>query len=155
MDSETTYRVAWRIHVCSVLIGAFIGTAAFIAEHGVPGVRLVAAVFTSRWSALPMMVAFLFGLIVLLRFTVFVRVSPEGIRSLDTIGRLRTIPWSRLHSVKPTNILGIKYLRVYSQTSRFALWVPLQLSEYDRFVQHVRSVAPASCPIVASLPEPA
>jgi len=142
----TTYRLAWHIPILSVMIGAFIGIG--IASRMAPDLRIVVA-------ALVRMSPLLVACAVLIRFAGFVRVTSEGVCSLDTLARLRTIPWSSIRAAMPTSILGLRYLRVYSQDSRFALWVPLQLSNYDLFLQHLQAVAPEGNLLVASLMRPA
>ncbi len=146
MTTGVTYRAAWHSSILTVIVGVLIGIAC--ASKFSPDLHTVGI---SLLLASPVLVLLVF----LIRLTVFVRVTPEGVRTLDTLLRLRTASWSSIYDAKPTTVLGLKYLRVYSQNSRFALWVPLQLTGYNKFLKHLHSVAPEDNPLVVNLVRPA
>jgi hypothetical protein len=70
-----------------------------------------------------------------------VSVSPEGIRCPNGWGVYRTVVWVEVTAVKPFNLLGLRYLRVFSPKLRWPLWVPRFLADQDRFERLVLAYA--------------
>ena len=78
-----------------------------------------------------------------------VHVSERGIRCYDFFGVYHFAEWSSITSVRPTSVLWLKYLRVYSLQSPRPLWLPLFLAEQKRFWSVVVAHASPTCPLLA------
>jgi hypothetical protein len=55
-------------------------------------------------------------------------------------------------AVRPFNLLGLRYLRVFAKGSASAVWVPLYLTDRPRFEERVRQHAGADHPLTRALP---
>ena len=78
-------------------------------------------------------------------------VSQEGIRSFNIWGAYRLVLWSDIREIRPVNLLGLKYLRIYSAAIDWPVWLPLYLSDIGGFVTQARQHAGADHPIVATI----
>ena len=100
-------------------------------------------------------VAFANGGFLSVFFTVFivayfkVYVSPASLRSFNSWGACRDVKWDDILSVTPINLVGLKYLRLYSARTTSPLWVPLFLSDAQRFTNLVRQYAGPKNPLAA------
>ena len=56
------------------------------------------------------------------------RVTNTDIRGYNFWGFPSKSSWSEVTEMKPINLLGLKYLRIYSKGHYWALWFPLQIS---------------------------
>src|SRR5262245_36534973 len=81
----------------------------------------------------------LVGTVLVILFRVFV--SPEGIRCYDFWGRYHTVTWPDVVDVRPINMLGLKYLRVYAEDVSTPVWVPTFLTDQRGFDDLVRQYA--------------
>jgi hypothetical protein len=79
-----------------------------------------------------------------------VHVAEWGLRSFDFWGQYHEIEWAEMEDARPTNLLGLRYLRVLSP-GRGTLWVPLFLAEQERFYKLVRDLAGPDHPLVVAL----
>ena len=80
-----------------------------------------------------------------------VYVSAEGLPCYNFWGAYSIAPWSTISVVCPTNLFGLRYLRVRSTACSSELWVPLYLSKMSSFVASVREFAGETNPLVLSL----
>lgn len=62
-----------------------------------------------------------------------VYVNKESICGYTMWGPYKEIEWSSIHNVRPINLLGLRYLRVFTANETFAIWIPLFLAAQDRF----------------------
>ena len=72
-----------------------------------------------------------------------VSVNSTGIRCYTLWGGKRTIAWTDIDRAKMTNILGLRYARVWSSGGGSPIWVPLFLADMPRFHVTVRQKAGA------------
>jgi hypothetical protein len=82
---------------------------------------------------------FVFLLVAVSVFRVYV--STEGLRCYTFVGNYRTLRWPEIDSVRPINLLGLRYLRVGSSQSGHTVWVPLFLADMPRFRATVHEFA--------------
>ena len=80
-------------------------------------------------------VAILFLLAYVAYFKVYV--MPDGLRACNFWGSYRTVAWLDVLAARPVNIAGLRFLRVGTARARTPLWVPLFLSDFERFVELV------------------
>ena len=73
----------------------------------------------------------LFVLIVNRFFPVFV--GRSGLKCFDFWARYHHVDWASIHTVKPINWLGLKYLLVYSSQLARPIWLPVFLNEPSAF----------------------
>jgi len=77
-----------------------------------------------------------------------ISVGAGGLHSFDAWGRYHRVPWSEITTVRPFRLLGLKYLRVFQAGQPRTIWVPLFLSDMNRFrslvLQHAGSANPLS-----------
>src|SRR5262249_728740 len=66
-----------------------------------------------------------------------VEVPPESISGYTPGGRSRSVAWPKIVAVKPFNFLGLKFLRVFSANALSPVWLPLFLSDQERFTRLV------------------
>ena len=133
-------RVAFRSailppYIVALLITTVVGVGRLLFRYGL----------TLDWAAvgvrlLQVAVAlFVFFLVVVLVFRVYV--SAEGLRCYTLLGNYRTLRWPEIDSVRPINLLGLRYLRVGSSQSGHTVWVPLFVADMPRFRATVHEFA--------------
>ena len=61
-------------------------------------------------------------------FYVF-RITNTEIKGFNSLGLPTVFLWKEVTEMKPINLLGLKYLRIYSQGRYWALWFPLQIAD--------------------------
>jgi len=119
------------------------------------GTALIVGLDGSDLDMVGLAVVFANGCFLSLFFTVFivtyfkVHVSPASLRSYNSWGVCRDVKWDDILSVTPINLMGLKYLRLYSATTTSPLWVPLFLSDAQRFTSLVRQYAGPKNPLAA------
>ena len=73
-------------------------------------------------------------------------ISPQGLRAPDYAGRQYLVEWSHIINVRPTTVLGLKYLRIYLRDGGPVLWLPLFLTDMPGFraalIQHATAGTP-------------
>jgi hypothetical protein len=75
-------------------------------------------------------------------------ISPQGLRAPDYAGRRYLVEWSKIMFVRPTKVLGLKYLRVFSRDGGPVLWLPLFLTDMPGFRAALIRHATAGTPLV-------
>jgi ABC-type dipeptide/oligopeptide/nickel transport system permease component len=78
-----------------------------------------------------------------------VKISPRSIRCSTFWGFFRTVNWSSIHNVEHRKLAGIPYLVLSTTESRFKIWLPLLLKNFDKFGRRVVQYAGADHPLVA------
>jgi hypothetical protein len=76
-----------------------------------------------------------------------VSISQDGIRSFNFWGLYHTVAWPEVTAVKPVNLLGLRYLFIYSPKLRWPLWVPRFLADPARFKRLVLDYAGPNHPL--------
>lgn len=76
-----------------------------------------------------------------------VGLDPGGITAANSWGVRARFDWEEIGDCRPVNLLGLRYLRVRANGSRWALWVPSFLVERARFGELLGEYAPASSPL--------
>jgi hypothetical protein len=92
---------------------------------------------------------------VLARHLVKIRVSPAGLRCSNFWGLYRTTAWDDILSARPCNFLGLRFLRTHTANALTPLWVPLFLTEQERFAALVCRHAGVTNPLARALDESA
>lgn len=69
-------------------------------------------------------------------------ISSEGIYGFNCFGKRKYIEWNEVASVKPSNLCGLRYLRVFSRKSKLAIWLPLNIKNAHELVNALRALAP-------------
>ena len=141
-----TYRLSWPMSLLPPGIGVASGIT-FAASTDPEPVRLGVLAATLAVS-LPVIACLAVGL----RCAALVSISHAGLRGFDTLMRLRTYSWASVRSAKPMSIAGLRVLRIYSDQSRWAIWLPLQLTDRRAFWMDVETMAPPMCPVRDWLP---
>ena len=80
-----------------------------------------------------------------------VYVSSESLIGFRTGGGYRKALWSEINSVRPVNLMGLRYLRVYTNGSKSPIWVPLYLSDREGFYWRVCEFAGPQHPLTVAL----
>jgi hypothetical protein len=81
--------------------------------------------------------------------------GPAGLRGHTFWGRSRKFAWSDIRSVRPINILGMKYLRVFPGEPGAPLWIPLFMATPARFGFVVRQYGGPEHPLAVALQDEA
>jgi hypothetical protein len=81
-----------------------------------------------------------------------VYVTGEGIKCFDFFCAYHLARWGSVQEVRPINLFGLRYLRVFSTDASRPLWVPLFLSDMSGFRETVSRHAEPDNPLLASLP---
>jgi hypothetical protein len=80
-------------------------------------------------------------------------VGPEGLRCPNAWGGYGFAAWDDVRSVRPINILGLRYLRVFTTTTVLPLWVPLFLADPDGFRAALLRCAGPTHPLTVAFAE--
>jgi hypothetical protein len=80
-----------------------------------------------------------------------VYISRESLTAFRAGGGYRQALWSEISAVRPVNMLGLRYLRVYTFGSKYPIWVPLYLSDRERFYWRVCDFAGPQHPLAVAL----
>ncbi|RVU43812.1 hypothetical protein [Rubrivivax rivuli] len=83
------------------------------------------------------------------------RVGPEGLRTFNSFGRWRCVPWAAIERVEPARYYFLPHLRLTVDGHRTKHWVPLFLHDMGGFRQAVAQAAGARHPLARALPIPA
>lgn len=62
-----------------------------------------------------------------------ITLSKSGINGFNTWGKDRFIEWGTIKECKTFNLIGLRYLRVYTFDNKPPLWVPLFLNDEKKF----------------------
>jgi hypothetical protein len=107
------------------LVGGLAGGGVWVVQHG----RFPAPFVEHPILAVSVhvLIALFFGAI--LRFIPTGRFNEIKITSFNTISWYKTVGWNEVASVKIVDLLVIKYLLLYTDDSRWAVWVPLNITQ--------------------------
>jgi hypothetical protein len=83
------------------------------------------------------------------------RVSAEGIRTFDSWGRWKWLPWSDIACATPAKYYFLPHIRLTVDGASRSFWVPLFLKDMQAFRDAVTDLAGAENPLSQSLPVPA
>jgi len=115
------------------MLGLFSGIAGggvWIAQHhGLPGPLHPFLLFA---TVMHTSIALFVG--ALLRFIPAGRFDEASIRTFNTLALLRTMRWDNVTLVKKVNFPFIKYLLLYTPNSKWALWVPLNITNRKELI---------------------
>jgi hypothetical protein len=81
-----------------------------------------------------------------------VYVTSEGIKGFDFFCFYHLARWESIQEARPFNLLGLRYLRVFSTDASRPLWVPLFLSDMSGFRETLSRHAEPNNPLLESLP---
>jgi hypothetical protein len=120
---------------------------------------VAAAVYVGGWltgntptlpstAAAALTVGGLFGLAVLV---CPVYVFPHGVRCYNFWGLYQTVTWEEISTIQKRYVFGLPYLTVRPAAGGGPIWLPLYLSNMERFVTAVRDRAGDDHPLVAEL----
>ena len=75
--------------------------------------------------------------------TTFVIVSKEGISGKGFLGKQKSFKWEDQCKLKVTRItIGLKFIRLYSKSEKFSIWISVFLKDFDGFIEAVKENAP-------------
>ncbi|HVF09797.1 MAG TPA: hypothetical protein VNA16_03295 [Abditibacteriaceae bacterium] len=74
-------------------------------------------------------------------------VTAEGIRGHSFWGKPVKLSWKEIATVKRTHFIGLKYLKLSSQTKKNVMWLPLFLSNKSGFKAAIKEYAGAQNPL--------
>lgn len=86
-------------------------------------------------------------LAVVLAWIYKVTLTPSGIKGFNLWGKFEYVAWIDITEVKRTNLLGLRYLRVYRRDRNAPVWIPLFLNDADGFRQAIRSIPTIQNPL--------
>jgi hypothetical protein len=132
---RTAFPAALWMAFVSILIGAALGVGGLLLRYG-PDVNWPVVGVRFAWA-----VAFAFVLILVVVAVFRVFVGPVGLRGYTFWGNYRTLPWDEIDSVRPINLLGLRFLRVRGVGGGLPVWLPLFLADMPRFRTAVRDLA--------------
>jgi len=88
------------------------------------------------WIALPVVVivsSYLFSLIP------WGYITSSGIRTFNTLGIIKTLEWDGITQAKYRNLVGFTFVCLYSEHSKFAIWLPLQIKKLDKLEEIINN----------------
>ncbi len=139
-----TFRITvWRPWVLAVTLLALLATVG-VAISVVAGDRAATAGILLGCAGLALALLLLIGLVV---WTSRWHVDPNGIGGRNNWLVYHRLAWSDIESVEPWLIPGYRYLQVNGGGKRWALWVPLFLTDMPRFRAAVARYAPPDNPL--------
>jgi hypothetical protein len=74
-------------------------------------------------------------------------ISSNGINGFNFVGKRKFIEWSEVVLVKPSNLGGLRYLRVFSRKSMLALWLPMNVGNINGLLEDVIALVPENNPL--------
>src|SRR5262245_2866843 len=80
-----------------------------------------------------------------------VYVTVDGISGYDVFGLHHFAAWPSIEEVRPINLLGLRYLRVWSSATPRPLWVPLFLADMPGFCVAIVDCAGPDHPLAQAL----
>lgn len=133
-DTLLKFRSSLPLTFCMIFIYALLGTlltGLFQTDlKSVPDTLL---------SVVPRLALYVLVLSIALVWLLPVYVSSKGIRSYTLWGNYDTVAWEGIDRVRAINLLGLRYVRLYSTSIRRPIWIPLFLARMKEFVTEVRA----------------
>ncbi len=74
-------------------------------------------------------------------------INGEGVRGYDFWARPAKLSWHEIATVKRTNFIGLKYLKLSSQTRKNVMWLPLFLSDKPGFQAAIKEYTDEQNPL--------
>ncbi|MEN8146328.1 MAG: hypothetical protein ABFR02_01770 [Campylobacterota bacterium] len=90
-------------------------------------------IFTFSWS-------FISSIIVTLFLTT--DISINSIKGYDVFGRKKFVEWNEITRCKYTNFFGLKYIKLFHESSRWPVWIPLYLKDINGFSDEIIKIVP-------------
>lgn len=84
-----------------------------------------------------------------------IQVHTDGMTLQNEWGFQHNVTWDAIREIRPFNLGGLKYVRIYSTTTSRTLWLPLFLNDRQQFVSLVTQYAESTNPLVCFLSEKA
>jgi hypothetical protein len=96
---------------------------------------------------------FLSILFIIINYTYLTTVFTNGISSYDPFGSWKRdfMNWNDMKRIRRKNILGVKYYLIDSEELSSQLWIPVELSNKNIFIQYVGENAGVSHPLMSEL----
>lgn len=114
-------------------VGAFIGLSIWAIEHQ----RMPVLIFDIQILPYIIGILLLFGFI--FSWVPWGAFDADSVTTLNTLGLPRKALWSEVTKAKKRNILGLTCLCLYTEHSRFAIWVPLNIKRAKQLQQFIHS----------------
>ena len=76
-----------------------------------------------------------------------ITITNTGIKGYGFWGKYHSIEWEDIVDVKPLRIIGLKYIRVFNTRTKRPLWLPLFLSDMNRFKEEIQAIVPHNNPM--------
>jgi hypothetical protein len=73
-----------------------------------------------------------------------VKLTGDAIRGRTFWGTARSLEWSNVSDMRPLNIVGFRFLRIYPKEGGAPLWVPLFVKKKAEFLAAIESRASTS-----------
>lgn len=83
------------------------------------------------------------------------QVTQEGLRTFNTFGRWRMVPWEAIAAVEPARYYFLPHLKLRVDGQKRSFWIPLFLHDMVAFRGAVIGLAGAEHPVSRALPLPA
>ena len=87
--------------------------------------------------------------------TVRFQVTHDGLRTFNTLGQWRFIPWQAVSLAQPGRYYFLPHLRLTVDNARLSFWVPLFLADMAAYRLAVIERAGSDNPVARALPVPA
>ncbi len=138
-----------RLAVVMTASSFYLGVAMFIAdrvaEDGLNVDIRAMAVTVLIYPPLALPLAPILTAILVAYFRVYI--YADGIRSYDFWGRYHYLQWSDIEMIRPINLLGFSYVRLYSNGKSPTISIPLFLVGIDRVKELVTQYAEPDNPL--------
>lgn len=143
-----TFLPVWRLQTTVTTAGVFTTMFVFALATGHPIERptLVMSASISFFCAL-----FLGAVTALVRFTV----SAVGLRTFNTFGSWKVIPWDQISRADPAKYYFLPHLRLTVDHHATKYWIPLFLEDMHGFRAAVLQATDEFNPVYRALPVPA
>ena len=126
------------------LFSGLLGAGVWVVEH-----QRIPSVFIENPSyafALHITIAIVLG--TLMRFFPAGIFDEDEIRTFNTLSLVKTVKWKDVIKTKRLNFPFIKYVLIYTESSKWALWVPISITEENKLL---KTMANSKYPVVQSI----
>jgi hypothetical protein len=141
--------LAINIFVAGFILGHGLGISLILIKHGfhIDWMFIVKIILL---SILPMLAfAFIWALMMNLLYPSYV--SSSGIYGHSILGARRYLNWTDMVQARKFRLGNSVYLRLYDNTGRAVIWLPLFQSPLVEFRNEIRKFAPPNSPILDHL----
>lgn len=141
----------WRVAIpVSVAALAIVVTPMVLFTKGISGLAEEGAFFVI--SAMVMCVLQTIG-VICVKILMPVYVSDLGIRTQNSWGRYHFVIWSDITRVKPSNVLGLRSFRLYTNGSRWPLLLPRFVANPQTFWPFLLTLLAHDSPLAKAIRE--